>query len=163
VTVLLITGSRALHDRGGAAAERWCRGILGAAVATHAPTRVVAGDARGPDAWAEAAARDGGVLFVRFDLAGKVVRDSVYLGHWEREAPPPVGSAARKRWPLRRNTAMVLSAIRYGREHGCPVRCLALPAPAGWSRTHGTAHTVGLCERAGIPVETFRYDPKEHA
>ena len=150
--VLLVTGSRALADT--AAALRWPRAAILRAVADCMErtdrVRVVVGDAAGGDEEAEALAsslnvRYPGVTFSVFRLSGLVVHEDRPNERWTGEEAPSRGSAESRRWPLKRNAAMVARVARMPR-----ASVLALKAP--WSKTDGTGHTAGLAAAAGLVV-----------
>jgi len=150
--VLLVTGSRALSDT--ARALRWTRAAILRAVADCMErtdrVRVVTGDADGADVEAEAIASGlnsgfGEVTYSLFRLDGVVIHEDRPNERWPGEEAPAHGSAERKRWPLKRNAAMVARVAKSPR-----VTVLALKAP--WSKTDGTGHTVGLAARAGLTV-----------
>lgn len=151
--ILLVTGSRSLADT--PAAERWARGELGRVMAAELSlTRLVVGDAYGPDAWAKEIALDtaGAIMDVWFAIGPRWVFDTdpPTRTWWNADGRPRVD-------PFGRNRAMVAHvAATYPRPD---VRVLALFAP--WSRTHGTGHTVVLARRAGLAVEE-RVCPAEH-
>lgn len=153
--VLLVTGSRALCDT--PAAEAWARGVLRGRI-TSSTRSVVAGDARGPDAWAH----DETPLALwcaRWCLDGSVL--CRLNGNWREEARWLVRGVVRptthEAWAQRaiaRNAAMVEHTARTP-----GARCLALVAP--WSRTRGTQHTARLAREHGITVEVL-VCPAEH-
>jgi hypothetical protein len=159
VTVLLVTGSRALTAYPWSV--EWAVAQLRAEITgtgRQPPDRVVTGDALGPDTWAADTATAAGVLVTRWTLGGEVQqREPGRLGRWymrEHWCPPhevpPVGQrGAWRSQCLRRDREMVL-AVGGGR-YGTPARVLALVAP--WSRTRGTAYTARLAREAGLPVD----------
>lgn len=147
MTILLVTGSRALADT--PRAEQWARERLEQSIQSAAV--IVCGDARGVDQLAFSIARAVRLETHLYCLDGLVrVIDSVGAHTWQWHLDPDRGRQwhGPTRWPLERNRAMVESVVK--RESG-EKRCLALIAP--WSRTHGTGHTARLAERAGIAVE----------
>lgn len=90
------------------------------------------------------------------------VRDGalVVLGRWAAaDQIPERGDDEWRRWPLRRNTAMVRAVANRQRETpGRQASVLALVDPL--SATHGTTHTARVAEQWGLHVtrETWR-DP----
>ena len=142
--IVIVTGSRTLADDPRTIA--WARGILARELASA--TLVVAGDARGPDAWAHEIARG----FVASIDCERWCVNGARLGRvagadatWRKLSPwgtPETTTDPRKR-PLARNAAMVAYYTR-------AARMVALIDPA--SRTQGTQHTVGLARAAGIDV-----------
>ena len=145
--VVIVTGSRALADD--PAATRWARDILTRELASA--TLVVAGDARGPDAWAHeiAAGFVAPIDCERWCVNG--LREA-HLGSvrttWYQLTPwstPETPRDPRLR-PLARNAAMVMFFTR-------AARMVALYSPA--ATTRGTAHTVGLARAAGIDVTEY--------
>lgn len=143
--ILLVTGSRALADTRRAAA--WARGeIAPRALDAH---QVVAGDARGPDEWAQDLAP---TWAERWCLDGRILArlmlDWVLEARWHNDPLPRRGDReGRRQLCLARDRAMV--------DHYAPradeVALLALIAP--WSRTRGTEYTARHAEAAGIAVE----------
>lgn len=125
--ILLVTGSRALV---GSSDEATARAMLAAFVDAYRPSIVVAGDAAGPDEWAIDRAVTTGVGSRIYRLDGTVA---------------DAAGRVLRRWgegsPLDRNTAMVLDVRDQRDKSGAEVRLLALEAL--YSRTKGTAHTVG--------------------
>ena len=69
-------------------------------------------------------------------------------------SPPPFGDPARKRWPLKRNAAMVRDVAVLSTRYIVTVLALR----ASWSPTNGTGHTIGLARTAGLPVEERVFD-----
>ena len=168
-SILLVTGSRALTDTPAArewaraaltdtpAAREWAREAL-RAQRTPNLSRVVAGDARGPDEWAHCVWSIGAWLErwcldgdVRLGLASEWWTERCWL---PADAPRPSSREAWAARALARNQAMVEDVARRGN-----ARCLALLAP--WSRTRGTQHTLHLAREHGIPVEVL-VCPAEH-
>ena len=155
MSALLVTGSRALTDT--PAAREWARAAL-RAQRTPSLSRVVAGDARGPDEWAHGPWSIGAWMD-RWCLNGDV---RVGLGsEWWTErrwlpadAPRPSSHGEWAARALARNAAMVADVARRGN-----ARCVALLAP--WSRTRGTQHTMRLAREHGIAVEVLAC-PAEH-
>src|SRR5262245_40072042 len=98
---LVVCGSRALADA--PCAERWARRrILAALRALAGPNLcVVAGGARGPDAWAREAADVLGLAWVEYRLDGHAYLSDGRRGPWTRGARP-----RGPRLPLARNAAM---------------------------------------------------------
>ncbi len=148
--ILLVTGSRALCDT--EAAEAWAIDVIESAICREGPlVGVVTGDARGPDAWAIESATMREQPWTRYDLDGLLTRCAgprqpwALLGTRERTSP--------RRWPLVRNEAMVAAVAAAVASGRYTARALALRAP--WARTNGTAHTIGLCRRAGIAAAEY--------
>ena len=164
--VVICCGSRTLADDPRAVA--WARTILARELASA--TLVVAGDARGPDAWAHEIAQ-GMVAPIdceRWCVNGRTEYRFGALGSWSGcgrwdDADTPTGN----RRPLARNAAMVEhyrqptdqgvtrmvamgGGFRSINHDDCVVRLVALIDPA--SRTNGTLHTVTLAWAAGIDV-----------
>lgn len=140
--VVICCGSRTLADD--PRAVTWARGILARELASA--TLVVAGDARGPNAWAHEIAQG---MVAPIDCERWCV-NGARLGctadaTWRGLAPWADGSTPTdsRRRPLARNAAMVAYYTR-------AARLVALIDPA--SRTMGTKHTVGLARAAGIDV-----------
>lgn len=156
--VLLVTGSRALYDT--VAARDWTFAALRLRLpGEDAPTLVVTGDARGPDqAASDIVPRGGPVGIAVWELDGDVTMwaPGMALGHvrhWTDEMEPACGDReAWRRWPLKRNAAMVAWCAENARD-GASVRCVALLAP--WSRTRGTQHTMRLAREHGLPAEVL--------
>lgn len=141
--IVIVTGARILADD--PAAVRWAREILTRELASA--TLVVAGDARGPDAWAHEIAVS--VDRERWCVDGARL-GSVAGAAWRKLAPwstPETTTDPRLR-PLARNAAMVQFYTR-------AARMVALYHAA--STTHGTAHTVGLARAAGIDVSEWTW------
>lgn len=153
--VLLVTGSRSLALT--RESEAWARAILEPAV--RECSRLVTGDASGPDTWASVYAQQLGKTSVLFRVDGTLTEYrrgascNVLTSTWaERESLTMWGP---KRVPLHRNAAMVASvAARFP-----GATCLALIDPD--SRTRGTMHTVNLAKRAGLLVEIHTYGGHE--
>lgn len=149
--VLVVSGSRALCDT--PTAEEWARAILSDIVsALPDGSAVVAGDARGPDAWAlyyaESALLD--LHRVSYALDGARYIDGSFSSLWAQK--DDTRAADRQTWPLVRNCALAHDAgVR--RREGTLVAGAALVAP--WSKTRGTMHTVNKLRAEGIYVETF--------
>jgi hypothetical protein len=144
--VIICTGSRTLADDPRAVA--WARGILARELASA--TLVVAGDARGPDAWAHEIAQGmvAPITCERWCASGRIdIRTETTWGKfdcWDDAST----TRDPKRRPLARNAAMIASHDPF-RTHAT-VRLVALIDPA--SRTQGTQHTVTLARAAGINV-----------
>jgi hypothetical protein len=115
--------------------------------------RVVAGDARGPDAWAHEVAFACEVEGEKWSLDGGVYRRTnwtwEHVTEWANDAPPP--DKGGKWWPLRRNRAMVAGFAEYARESKAFVVALV----ARWATTRGTQHTMRLAREHGLPVEVL--------
>lgn len=146
-TILLVTGSRALV---GSAHEAQARAILSAMVfGLPDGAVVVAGDASGPDEWAIRDAASGllALNFRIYSLDGGVYDGSAArVRRWDHGLEDKRGS---KGWPLLRNRLMVRDCARE-RDRGATVTVLALEAE--WSRTKGTAQTVGVARDCGLAV-----------
>lgn len=152
--LLLVSGSRALAET--PAAQWWAKAkVLEALSRLSAGGTLVTGDALGPDAWARRAAIAVQVRALVFNLYGKVETDDAGW-RWTTESIPAHGSPERRRWPLRRNEAMVTYVSERAFE-GKRVHVLGLVAP--WSKTRGTHYTVHAAAGAakvltGITVES---------
>ena len=143
--ILLVTGSRALDDH--VQALHWEREQVSARADSFRPTLVVTGDARGPDESARVHAKRRGLPLECWSLSGWVAawgagRDR----RWWPESEPPLTP---RHWPLERNRRMVAHVAELAKTAEATL-VLALYAP--WSRTQGTAHTVGLARAAGLTV-----------
>lgn len=144
-SVLLITGSRALASTPEAAT--WARAQLTRVLTPR--VSVVAGDAGGPDEWAQVMAPG---WATRWCLDGRIFARLTLSGSWQLEArwhsDPMPSRGDRAGWKmlcLARDRAMVAHwAERAG------VSMLALVAP--FSRTRGTQYTVARAREAGIPT-----------
>lgn len=153
--ILLVTGSRALAE---SSHEAQARAILSAVVFSLSDGAVVvAGDASGPDAWATHDAGSGLLALHQriYSLDGWVYDESAArVRQWssgheaERESKPHA-------WPLLRNRLMV-RACAAQRAKGAVVEVLALEAL--WSKSQGTAHTVGVARDCGLPVVHVRFE-----
>ena len=150
--ILLVTGSRALE---GSASEEAAKAILHAVAGAFRPSVVVAGDARGPDDWAASWADVHGCALRIYALDGWVYNErrararQWSCGHEaERESKPHA-------WPLLRNRLMV-RACAAQRAKGAVVEVLALEAE--WSKSKGTAHTVGVARDCALPITHARIE-----
>jgi len=159
--VLVVSGSRSLVDT--PAAEEWARGVLGDIVsALPEGSAVVAGDARGPDAWALAIAASVPRIIhcVCYALDGSRYVNGEFSNTWARANDQRAND--RKTWPLVRNTRMCLDAGVRLRE-GIIIAAAGFVAP--WSKTRGTMHTVNRLRAEGIYAETFvcprEFGPRE--
>lgn len=150
--VVIVTGARILADD--PAATRWAREILSRELASA--TLVVAGDARGPDAWAHEIARGmvAPIACERWCANGAVERRVSAEGWW-RDDPwgTPETTTDPKRRPLARNAAMIAAYDPF-RTHAT-VRLVALYHAL--ATTQGTAHTVRLARAAGIDVTEYTW------
>lgn len=163
--ILLVTGSRALYDT--QKARKWTMNALRPRLTgPDAPQLVVTGDALGADDAARRLVGYGspvGIAVWELDGEATMWAPGYALGltrRWTEEKEPQCGDReAWKRWPLKRNAAMVAWCAEQARG-GADVRCVALIAP--WSNTRGTQHTVRLATEHGLPVETL-VCPMEYA
>lgn len=145
MSIVIITGARILADDPRSVA--WAREILSRELASA--SLVVAGDARGPDAWAHEIALARRPLLAdcwRWCVSGAVEVYGRVAGRWLREHPwgTPETTTDPRRRPLVRNAAMVEHYAHMG------ARLVALHHAA--ATTRDTAHTVGLARAAGIEV-----------
>lgn len=145
--ILLVTGSRALE--GSPFADR-ARALLSSAL-RGLPDRsiVVAGDARGPDAWAAELATSGHLtLALRvYSLDGWVYDERLArLRQWN---DGPASS------PIARNVAMVAETAAQ-RAKGWGVEAFGLEAR--WSDTQGTAHTLATARGAGLEITRITFE-----
>ena len=147
MNLLLVTGSRALALT---APARWwaTRRILAALARLDDGADLVTGDAAGPDEWARRLAIAAGVPALVFNLYGRVI-DGQAGWRWTEQVRP-FGVPEAKRWPLRRNDAMVQYAAERAAS-GARVQVLALTA--GWATTKGTQYTAAAARKAGLAVE----------
>lgn len=151
--ILLVTGSRALA--GTALATAWARERIAEALTGYAATRIVAGDARGADAFARSLAYERGLPFECWHL-DELVR--VWLSPDESRVVRrwwPVGSGrlSTGEWPLSRNAAMVASvAARAANRDTAQVLGLIAPWARNGGRIGGTRQTIRCAEKAGIWV-----------
>lgn len=151
--ILLVTGSRALEGSG---SEDAAKAVLNAVARAFCPSVVVAGDARGPDEWAAAWVDElHGAVLRLYALDGWVYDEQrARVRQWscgheaERESKPHA-------WPLLRNRLMV-RACAAQRAKDAVVEVLALEAE--WSKSKGTAHTVGVARDCGLPVVHIRFE-----
>lgn len=155
--VLIVSGARVLADV--PEHVEWVRAQIRAR-AEHVGV-IVTGDARGPDVEARAVAREIGVACFVYTLRGTIERDGEAVGCWTTCKPPPDirpelrtrgDRALWKAWCLHRDRQMVKQGARRLAQ-GYRVRMLALFAPAGLSKTEGTAYTASCAEEFKIPVE----------
>lgn len=141
--LVLVTGSRSLD--GHADARAWVDARLDAL----APTVVVTGDARGPDAWAAAWAKRHGARLASYGLGGRILGGDP-AARWTKAGPPgaegrPVEWAA---WCLHRDRVMVQHVARRADRYAVTVAA----ARALWSPTNGTAFTIARARAAGLDV-----------
>ena len=160
---LLVTGSRALADRDDSAT--WARARIEEALAAMPrSTRVLTGDARGPDAWA-IRARHPWTAFTgtgSITVGASVPEDWPGVAHGDHEGwwtgaerpPVPQGRDEWRRRLLARDRALVAFAALCA-SRGELVRVLALRAP--WAETHGTDYTATRAREAGLPVTLLTY------
>lgn len=144
--LVMVTGSRALA--GAVAAQTWLVDRLDGL----APSLVVTGDARGPDAWAADWARENRTALRCYDLAGRITdgaRVPAAVG-WTKAAPPAsdAGRALWAAWCLHRDRVMARHVARRADRYAVTV--LALTSRS--SDTKGTAFTVGRAKAAGLVV-----------
>lgn len=150
VDILVVTGARA--SVASAPAEAWARGAIAEALNTHRPSKLVTGDARGPDDYARREAVKRRVPFYCYAASGRITGvDGREWGRWTRDLPPDSDSTRVewKAWYLHRDRVMVQHAARRVRE-GVTALVLAIYAP--WSDTEGTAFTAGRAKAHGLDV-----------
>jgi hypothetical protein len=150
--ILLVTGSRVLE---GSPEQGDALEYLRLAIARFQPTVIVAGDARGPDAWA--------VEHVAFvEQSSRPIALRLYsLDSWvtdEKTSTVRRWTTAEKFTPHDRNAAMVRDVAREQRK-GAHVRVLGLEA--AWSTTHGTAHTLDKARKAGLAITHITFERSE--
>ena len=147
--ILLVTGSRVLE---GSPEQGDALEYLRLAIARFLPTVIVAGDARGPDAWA--------VEHVALvEQSPRAIALRLYsLDSWvtdEKTSTVRRWTTAEKFTPHDRNAAMVRDVAREQRK-GAHVRVLGLEA--AWSMTHGTAHTLDKARKAGLAITHITFE-----
>lgn len=150
VDLLVVTGARAAADS--RLAEEWARGAVAEAFDTHRPSKLVTGDARGPDDYARREAVTRRVPFYCYAASGLITGvDGREWGRWTQDLPPDRDSirAEWKAWYLHRDRVMVQHVARRVRE-GATALVLAIYAP--WSDTQGTAFTVGRAKAHELDV-----------
>lgn len=144
--LVLVTGSRDLA--GNDAAHAWLIDRLD----TIAPSVVVTGDARGPDAWAADWARENRAPLRCYDLAGWVT-DAARVAQvaWTPAAPPAhdAGRALWGAWCLHRDRVMAQHVAKRAAKYAVTVIALT----SRQSKTNGTAFTVARAKAAGLAVE----------
>lgn len=148
--LIVVTGARACADS--RLAEEWARGAVAEAFDTHRPSKLVTGDARGPDDYARREAVKRRVPFFCYAASGLITGvDGREWGRWTRDLPPDRDSnrAEWKAWYLHRDRVMVQHVARRVRE-GASALVLAITAP--WSDTEGTAFTVGRAKAHELDV-----------
>lgn len=154
--LVLVTGSRDLA--GNDAAHAWLIDRLD----TIAPSVVVTGDARGPDAWAADWARENRAPLRCYDLAGWVT-DAARVAQvaWTPAAPPAhdAGRALWGAWCLHRDRVMVQHVAKRAGDYAVTV----LAARALWSKTNGTAFTIARAKTAGLDVMERAWSPRGEA
>lgn len=111
---------------------------------TYQPTVIVCGDAEGPDDWASTWAATRSRDLRIYGLDGTVSDGGRVLRRWI-----PARTPGYRFNPLLRNTTMVVETATQ-RKRGAHAEVIAIEA--GWSTSHGTAHTVTNAERAGLAV-----------
>ena len=158
---LLICGARALALS--PTAEAWARArIVEAIRALPAGSRVLFGNAAGPDTWASDAAKAAGLKWQRFYPSGDVIDHDGTHAFWmfSAFAPRPRTPEQWRQRLLARDRAM---AAALGSMLG-QRRALGLLAPwpnADGRRTHGTDYTLRCCRAAGVEVVTALTCPAE--
>lgn len=144
----IVTGSRALV---GSTREPIARDLLASVLdSTTSDTVIVCGDAGGPDAWVVEHTRSGS----KCPRAQHVwaLDGWIYDEHrrrvlqWSSEANAQRDENPR-RWPLIRNRLMIRGVAARARE-GWLVDGIAIEA--AWSRSKGTAHTLGVARDCGL-------------
>ena len=150
--IVVVTGSRSFS--GNSAARAWLRERLTAL----APKLVVTGDAIGPDFWAAEWAAEFGVPCLVYGLDGAAFliffengEKRTVVQRWTEEKVPARGTFESRRWPLKRNDAMV--AFAASRLPESPVLVVGLPNPD--ATTQGTGYTLSAASRKGIPTCIF--------
>lgn len=152
-SLLIVIGSRCLVGSG--AAEDWAKRELWRWLKCRRSTAVSAtflsGGADGPDSWGEAGAGHLGVPAVGYLLDGSrslVGAPASGPDRWTDDEPPAAGSWSWKKWCLRRNDAVVMSAACSAARARRAAEALAVVAP--WSHTQGTEYTARRLARAGV-------------
>lgn len=150
VDLLVVTGARATAESDRAA--EWARGAIVQAFDQERPSKLVTGDARGPDDYARREAVKRRVPFYCYAGSGQITgRDGRAWGRWTQDLPPDsdANRAEWGAWFLHRDRVMMRHVARRARD-GATVCVLAIHAP--WSETEGTAFTVGRARAAGLRI-----------
>lgn len=152
-SLLIVIGSRCMADS--EAAKAWAKSELWRWLRCRRSTAVSAtflsGGADGPDSWGEAGAVHLGVPAVGYLLDGSrslVGAPASGPDRWTDDEPPAAGSWSWKKWCLRRNDAVVMSAACSAARARRAAEALAVVAP--WSHTQGTEYTARRLARAGV-------------
>lgn len=150
----LVCGSRSLVDV--PFGEDWARHEIDVLLALA--NGAIGGDAAGPDRWLREACLLRPSLPSAFWCLDGTVQSAPgrELGRWcPVEMVPGRDDPRRRRWPLTRNEAMARALARRAKRDGRDPEAHGLIDPG--SRTEGTAQTLGVCRRLGVPVFPRRF------
>lgn len=138
--LLLVTGSRHLDSSN--ASRQWANDAL-ASILCSLPKKAIllhGGCPNSPDVWAGSMAATLGLRVVVYHANGRI--EGGHVSRW---------GLSWEAGPLKRNAAMVEAARLYLWSLRGPVAVLGLRHIG--ATTHGTEHTLGLAERAGLWTE----------